>query len=131
VTTTHNHPLRGTTLRSAVPALTEWWFCHRAGEPLFTESLNARSVVVRAHIPGIDPNRDIDVTVRGDVLRIVAVRARHIYSRSFHVPVGVQRADVQVDYSDGCLTVTVPAAQSTHGSQAAQSPDTWSIGDHR
>jgi HSP20 family protein len=76
--------------------------------------------VVRAEIPGIDPDKDVEITITGNVLRIHA--ERHVdqkdahrsefrygsFTRSLTLPEGVDPADVKADYGKGILEITVP-----------------------
>ncbi|MCC5579384.1 Hsp20/alpha crystallin family protein [Microtetraspora sp. AC03309] len=75
--------------------------------------------VVRAELPGIDPDKDVDITLTNGVLEIRAqktqeTRERHrsefhygaLY-RSLMLPPGVREDDVQAMYKDGVLEVSV------------------------
>lgn len=82
------------------------------------------TLVMRADLPGIDPDKDVEVTVSDGMLRIEAerhaeekgeekgyVRQELRYgslSRSLALPVGVVEADVTATYKDGVLEVRVP-----------------------
>lgn len=78
---------------------------------------------VRAEIPGIDPAKDIDITVRDGVLTIKAVRSRKAESngrsefsygafvRSVPLPSGANAADITATYDKGILTVSVPVPE--------------------
>jgi HSP20 family molecular chaperone IbpA len=75
--------------------------------------------VIRAEIPGIDPDKDLDVTVEEGVLTIRAERSerevdkhrREIrygsLSRSVVLPKGAKADDIRAEYTDGMLTVSV------------------------
>src|SRR5436190_1626113 len=68
------------------------------------------SYVVRAELPGIDPDKDVEITVTGDVLRIHAERQiEHkeghrsefrygSFTRSLELPRGVTVKDVKAAY---------------------------------
>ena len=87
------------------------------------ESVDDGRVVVRAELAGLDPDRDIDITVRGGVLRIAAERrderSEHSWSEFFYgklvrtmiLPPGADEAAVTASYHDGILEVTVPLPQ--------------------
>ena len=75
---------------------------------------------MRAEIPGIDPAKDIDITVRDGVLTIKAVRSQKAESngrsefsygafvRSVPLPSGANAGDITATYDKGILTVSVP-----------------------
>jgi HSP20 family protein len=86
-------------------------------------------LVIRAEMPGIDPDKDVDVQVRDHVLEIRAERTEREehegegeYRSEFHygsffravtLPPGAKEADIKAGYHDGILEVRVPVAQST------------------
>jgi HSP20 family protein len=83
------------------------------------------ALVVRVEIAGIDPDKDVEVSVEDDVLHIAAERReeekteernyvrREFRYGSFHrdlpLPRGTVQADVKASYKDGILEVRVPA----------------------
>ena len=85
--------------------------------------------VIRAELPGIDPDRDVEITVAGGVLRIHAERreesreARRTefhygsFTRSFTLPANVEVDDIRASYDQGILTVRVPMPRAV-GSEA-------------
>ena len=85
--------------------------------------------VVRAELPGVDPDRDLEISVSRGILTIHAEReeeraGKHrsefrygSYERQIRLPEGVRTEDVKASYDKGILTVTMPlgeAKQSTH-----------------
>lgn len=76
--------------------------------------------VVRAELPGIDPAKDVDITVRDDRLTIRAERTEKKESkgrsefrygsfvRSISLPAGAKDDDIKATYDNGILTVSVP-----------------------
>jgi HSP20 family protein len=76
--------------------------------------------VVRAEIPGVDPGKDVDITVRDGVLTIKAERTEKKESsgrsefsygsfiRSVTLPSGADEDAIKASYDNGILTVTVP-----------------------
>lgn len=84
--------------------------------------LTAGDYVVRAEIPGVDPEKDIEVTVTRGVLTIKAERhedgagRRHsefrygTFSRSLTLPPAADEHRIDAVYSHGILEVTVPLA---------------------
>ena len=85
------------------------------------------SLVIRADIPGIDPDKDVDVTVTGGMLHIKAERrqeekveeehyfrreVRHgSFERTLPLPAGVTETDIKATYKDGTLEIVVPKAE--------------------
>lgn len=81
--------------------------------------------VVRVELAGIDPDKDVEVSVEDDVLHIAAERReeekteernyvrRELRYGSFHrdlpLPRGTAEADVKASYKDGILEVRIPA----------------------
>jgi HSP20 family protein len=75
--------------------------------------------VVRAELPGLDPEKDVDVTVSGGVLTIHAERreekeTKHrsefyygAFSRHVSLPEGADENDVTATYEKGILKVSV------------------------
>jgi HSP20 family protein len=82
------------------------------------------TLVLRAEIPGVDPEKDVDVSLSNGVLTVRAHREAKEehrtktgfrsefrygeFSRSLRVPEGAGAADVTASYSDGILEVRVP-----------------------
>lgn len=89
------------------------------------EFLEGDTCVIRAEIPGIDPDKDVELNVDDGVLRLSAKREEKEESRSadgyrseFHygqltrslrLPEGATEADITASYKDGILEVRVPA----------------------
>lgn len=88
--------------------------------------------VLRAELPGIDPDRDVEITVHDDQVRLRAERRleehredREGYRSEFRygslrrtlaLPVGAQADQVQASYRDGILEVRIPmGAAPTEG----------------
>ena len=79
---------------------------------------------IRAEIPGIDPVKDVDITVRDGVLTIKAERiekkesnGRSEFSygsfiRSVTLPPGADEDAIKASYDKGILTVSVPVTQA-------------------
>ena len=82
------------------------------------------SYEVRAELPGIDPSKDVDVTVRDGVLTIKAERTEKKESngrsefsygsfvRSVSLPPGADADAIKATYDKGILTVSVPVSES-------------------
>ena len=85
------------------------------------------TLVIRADMPGIDPAKDVEVTVKDGVLHIMAERKeeeeteekdfyRHelrygTFTRDLPMPEGASEEDVKATYKDGVLEVRVPVAE--------------------
>ena len=123
--------------RDTVPALWEWfdapdfarWFDVR---PLFArfepmrieQELSDDTLLVRAELPGIDPDKDVEITLDEGVLRIKAERHSETkeekegsfrsefrygsFERSVRVPHDTVMDDVKATYADGILEVRCP-----------------------
>ncbi len=85
------------------------------------------ALVVRAELPGIDPEKDVDITVANGVLTIKASREETSekkekasyrsefrygsFVRSVTLPAGASDDDVTASYADGVLEVRVPVGE--------------------
>ena len=79
---------------------------------------------VRAEIPGVDPVKDVDVTVRDGVLTIKAERTEKkesngrsefsygSFMRSVTLPAGADQDAIKASYDKGILTVSVPVTEA-------------------
>jgi len=79
--------------------------------------------VLSAELPGIDPERDVELVVAAGTLTILAERTdekhdkRHsefrygAFSRNVRLPEGAKEEQISATYSGGILTVTVPLKQ--------------------
>lgn len=86
------------------------------------------ALVVRAELPGIDPENDVELTVTDHMLHIEAERreeeqakekgyARHevrcgSFSRTLPLPEGVTDADITANYKDGMLEIRIPTPEA-------------------
>lgn len=80
--------------------------------------------VVRADLPGVDPEKDIDVRLDGDVLTIHGERREEAhdnghsevrygsFTRSVRLPKGADVKDVKANYDAGVLEVSVPMVEA-------------------
>jgi HSP20 family protein len=81
--------------------------------------------VVRAELPGIDPEKDVDITVDDGVLTIRAERREEkeeggrsefrygSFTRSVSLPAGADQEDISATYRDGILEVHTPLKEET------------------
>jgi HSP20 family protein len=119
-----------------MPDLTRWF--DRVGRfedfIRIEETVADGTLVVKAELPGIDPERDVDISVAEGVLTIHAERHEErrdeqvggspgrtrsefrygSFSRSLAVPKSVKTGDITATYHDGILTVTVPMPEEKH-----------------
>jgi HSP20 family protein len=75
---------------------------------------------LRAEIPGVDPAKDIDITVHDGLLTIRAVRSQTVeshgrsefsygaFARSVPLPAGADVDEVHATYEKGILAISVP-----------------------
>ena len=88
------------------------------------EEIKDGAMVIRAELPGIDPEKDVEITVSDGMLVLKAERRSESkeesegrvrsefhygsYTRTLPLPKGASEKDVQATYKDGILEVTVP-----------------------
>ncbi|HEX5769329.1 MAG TPA: Hsp20/alpha crystallin family protein [Nocardioidaceae bacterium] len=82
--------------------------------------LEQGSYVLRAELPGIDPEKDVEVSVDNDMLTITGERREEIkekarrefhygsFRRSVSLPKGAKADQITAEYTDGVLEVRVP-----------------------
>lgn len=85
--------------------------------------------VLRAEMAGLDPDKDVEVTVQGDVLTIRGERREEkkdrnhqefhygSFSRSVTLPAGADPDAVEASYTDGVLEVRVPMTAPEAGTR--------------
>ena len=88
--------------------------------------------VLRAEMPGIDPDKDVDVSIDGDVLTIKGERQEQqkdknrsefhygSFTRSITLPKDTKPEDVTASYTDGVLEIRVPTGATA--SEAVKIP---------
>lgn len=98
-----------------------------ASWPRVEEYRDGNTVVIRAELPGIDPDRDVELTVADDLLHLRAERRERSehkdrssyrsefrygsFTRSLPLPPGCRDEDISASYLDGVLEVRVPVAE--------------------
>ena len=117
--------------RARFPDLADWLESPWTGPPPFLtgqvfrleEAVRDNRYVIRAELPGLDPESDIEVTVDGRILTIRAERRRQdngayrsefrygSLARAVRLPAGVDAADITARYDNGVLEVSVPARE--------------------
>jgi HSP20 family protein len=129
------------------PMVEQWpnWFGRLGFPESWQQFLDAETIrveefregdmmVVRAELPGIDPDKDVEVVVADGMLRIHAERTQRsttpandageqqdtakehfrsefrygAFTRMLPLPVGASQTDVTATYTDGILEVRVP-----------------------
>lgn len=82
------------------------------------------SYVLRAEMPGIDPDKDVDITIQSDLLTIRGERREEkkdrdhqefhygSFARTVPLPAGCDADAVSASYRDGVLEVRVPVVES-------------------
>lgn len=89
------------------------------------------TLVIRASLPGIDPEKDVELTVSEGMLHIAVERREEetiekrgyvrqelqhgSYERTLPLPEGVTDTDVEATYKDGILEIRVPSPEPVEG----------------
>ncbi|HET6501930.1 MAG TPA: Hsp20/alpha crystallin family protein [Amycolatopsis sp.] len=91
------------------------------------ESLGEGTYVIRAELPGFDPERQIHVTTQAGLLTIAAEREAGktekgrsefrygSFVRTVTLPEGADTTKISAAYTDGILEITIPVAQAKAG----------------
>lgn len=95
--------------------------------PSVDVSETAKEVIVKAELPGMAP-KDVDVTVRGDVLSLRGERKKEeeekgenfhrversygAFARSIRLPAEVDAAKVKATYKNGVLNISLPKTKA-------------------
>ena len=95
------------------------------------EIVEDEALVIRAEMPGIDPERDVEISVSDGFLHIHAEREERTeekrqngyrtefrygtFERSLELPEGTVESDITAGYKDGILEVRVPAPPVLEG----------------
>jgi HSP20 family protein len=120
------------------PTLTIWptWFDRPFGELPVWKDLMGDSMlkveeyetdgkmVVRAEMPGLDPDKDVEITVGDGRLHVQAERRSEtttddkrgyrsefrygMFERTLRLPPGATETDIKATYTDGILEVSIP-----------------------
>ena len=95
-----------------------------AGIPV-EEFIDGDTLVVRAELPGLEPERDVEIIVSDNMLHLQAQRLQDVqqvdenglarqefrygaFSRSVPLPAGTEEDDIEARYRDGILEVRMP-----------------------
>jgi HSP20 family protein len=118
-------------LDTVVPSDLSWrtGFPHSMRVEEFTRN---GSFVVRAELPGIDPDSDVDITIRDRMLTIAgkreesheaAQRSEFFYGRfmrTLSLPTNASTEDIRATYLDGILEVEVPLREPDEAVQRVE-----------
>lgn len=124
------------------PRLMDWFEAMVPPDPAwrsaFTHSLRVEefsrdgTYVVRAELPGIDPAKDIDITIEDGYLTIQGTREERVeegtrseffyghFQRTLALPSGVDDKSIEASYRDGILEIVIEVPQRS--SQAVHVP---------
>ena len=114
--------------RTMFPDLADWLEAPWTGPPplptgqvfRLEETIQDKCYVIRAELPGLDPENDIEVTVDGRILTIRAERRQQdsgphrsefrygSLTRAVRLPARVDAADVTARYDKGVLEISIP-----------------------
>jgi HSP20 family protein len=102
-----------------------------AGRLRVEEFIDDGTLVIRVELPGIDPDKDLELTVSEGALHIRAARRQEktvedkqqyrselrygAFSRVLPLPVGTSEQDITATYTAGILEVRVPYDQKKAG----------------
>ncbi|MFI9600214.1 MULTISPECIES: Hsp20/alpha crystallin family protein [Streptomyces] len=93
------------------------------------EHMSDGSYVLRAELPGIDPAKDVEITVEENMLTLRAERIEEstqkhrteflygTFARSVRLPAGARGDEANAEYKDGVLTITVPVPEEKTGTR--------------
>ena len=114
--------------RTMFPDLADWLESPWSGPPPFPtgqvfrleETIRDKCYVIRAELPGLDPENDIEITVDGRILTIRAERRQQdsgphrsefrygSLTRAVRLPARVDAEDVTARYEKGVLEISIP-----------------------
>jgi HSP20 family molecular chaperone IbpA len=117
--------------RALYPDLADWLEAPWAGPPPFLtgqvfrleETIRDDRYVIRAELPGLDPEKDIEVSIDGRILTIRAERRQRdtgphhsefrygSLARAVRLPNRVEPSEVTARYDKGVLEVSVPVEE--------------------
>ncbi|WP_027946031.1 Hsp20/alpha crystallin family protein [Amycolatopsis taiwanensis] len=117
--------------RTLFPGLIDWlespWPFGERNLVRVEERVGDGNYIVRAELPGFDPNEHIHVSTEGGVLTIDAEResstkeAAHSefrygkFHRAVSLPEGADTTKITAKYTDGILEITIPVQLHEHG----------------
>ncbi|WP_326639419.1 Hsp20/alpha crystallin family protein [Streptosporangium sp. NBC_01755] len=118
--------------RGLVPDLFDWLDAPLAAlrspvaQPIkFEDYVKDGRYVLRAELPGVDPDKDVEITLSNGVLTVHAERHEEqreqqrtefrygSFTRSITLPSGIDESDVRASYDKGVLEINVKLADTT------------------
>lgn len=93
------------------------------------ERLTEGTYELRAELPGIDPAKDVEITITEGLLTLRAERTEETkekhhtefrygtFTRSVRLPAGAKGDDATAEYKDGVLTIKVPVPEEKTGTR--------------
>ncbi|MFJ2031603.1 Hsp20/alpha crystallin family protein [Streptosporangium sp. NPDC087985] len=133
--------------RGLVPELFDWLELPFAAlrppmtQPIkFEDYMENDRYVLRAELPGIDPDKDVEITLSNGVLTVHSERRdehkdQHrtefrygSFTRSVTLPTGVDENDVRASYDKGILEVSVKLSDATQEGKRIQIESTPQTG---
>jgi HSP20 family protein len=106
------------------PGIAGWPFAFEHHGIRIEDRMEQGRYLIRAELPDVDPNKDVDVTVQEGMLTIRAERqeersrAGHsefrygTFTRTIALPSGAREDDINASYASGILTVSVGIDES-------------------
>jgi len=101
-----------------------------AGQAIRVEDyVRENEYVIRAELPGIDPDKDLEISIARGMLTIRAERheeheGRHrsefrygAYERHMALPENIKDEEIKAAYDKGILTVTIPLHEAKEGAR--------------
>lgn len=88
------------------------------------------SFMIRAELPGIDPDKDVHINVKDGMLTIEGKREEREESdqrseffygrfmRTLSLPSGTHSTDIKASYRDGILEITIPMKETTQRAES-------------
>lgn len=119
-------------LFAGLPAMTEFRPAFDTRGMRLEDEVKDGRYLVRAEIPGVDPAKDIDVTVRDGQLTIKAERSEKkdfdgrsefsygSFIRTVALPAGADEEDIDAAYDNGILTVSVAISEAKPAERRVQ-----------
>jgi HSP20 family molecular chaperone IbpA len=117
----------------AFPALFGWPTLTPAASPgkviRIEDFTEGNDYVIRAELPGLDPDKDVELKVTDGMLTIRAERKQEqcegrrsefrygVLLRSIALPTGAEENRIQAEYANGVLTVRVPVAEENRSAR--------------